>query len=232
MTKRPKPLTNTLSAVTLALTAALTAALSGNAASAAGSFDPDKVTQSINIYEAVVAYPPPSWQTKANGIDEHEYNRQQQGPVFVFEQIPKGEKFNSWTKLYAVHGLYVGKAPTKPGLDFYVNASLGPFFQACGKENFSVQNLQNTPNAVSVVMFCTDSPNAPPGLGYGKGIGEIAVMTFRRHQSTFVKVYQEWRGDSFSLKDRASWPVNDAELKEMIRRIVRVGVYPAQPQGK
>jgi len=68
------------------------------------------------------------------------------------------------------------------------------------------------------VIFCENSPNSPAGSGYGDGVGEITLMLISRYKNTLVKIYQNWRGKSFKLAEKASWPAKVSEVQEMIKR--------------
>jgi hypothetical protein len=182
-------------------------------ADAADDFDPEKVSQQVKIFDTMVKYPAPSWMDERL-LKASEYYRDSKPNTFIFEQIPKGEKFDSWTKLYAVTGT---KAPQ---LDFkkFVWASLDVFAQACGKDNLKIQTVAAKEKQVMVVVFCEDSPNGPTQFGYGPGKGEITVMLFARPFDTHIKIYQHWRGESFDATDKASWPVSEDEVRMMISR--------------
>ena len=179
-------------------------------------YDGGNVTQVINVYGSVVNYPVPSWFKVGKSFDQSEYFRDQKNPLFIFEQIPKGEKFTKWTSLYAVHALDARKLNIS--LDQYVNMSIGPFVKACGAENIAISKLHETLRNQTLLLLCQNSPNAPKGSGYGDGIGEVGLFRFNVTKQTYVKVYHEWRGKKFNRADESSWPVNGDVLKEMIER--------------
>jgi len=191
--------------------------LSASPGRTAETFDPDKLTQTINIYEAVVIYPPATWQTSMNPFEESEFYRDQKGPVFLVEQIPKGESFEAWSQLYAINGTYLPNAQNLT-IKQFANLNMGSFSQACGRENISITKLEDSTSALTIILFCAASPHGPVKLGYGPDKGEIALMTFRRQDDTFIKVYHEWRGKQFDAADNATWPVTPTVLNEMIRR--------------
>ena len=72
-------------------------------AAAADQAGANKISQETDVFDTAVRYPAPSWQDKPRQA-ANETNRQQEDASFVLEQIPKGDKFESWSKLYAVHG--------------------------------------------------------------------------------------------------------------------------------
>ena len=182
----------------------------------AETLNPDKFKHVTNIFEAVVQYPAPSWRTSVS-LDDSEYYRDQKGPSFIFEQIPKGESFEAWTQLYAVHGAYLPKVGDLT-INKYANLNMNGFIQACGRQNIAITKLDDSANALTIILFCAASPNGSAKLGYGPDKGEIALMTFRRQDNTFIKVYHEWRGQKFTAENNATWPVTPTVLNEMIRR--------------
>ena len=179
-------------------------------------FDPEQFNQVIKVFDTKVKYPAASWQDDRL-VDASEYYRQQEGPSFVFEQIPKGEKFDSWTKLYAIHG----QMNEDLTYETYVKASLKVYFEVCGPDNFKLQVLQKSDINITVLIFCEDSPNATMA-GYGAGVGEVTLMYLARPKTAFIKVYQHWRGDAYKAADQSSWPVGIDAVQMMIKRFQRI----------
>ncbi|MEK9970295.1 MAG: hypothetical protein VW600_14240, partial [Ferrovibrio sp.] len=112
--------------------------------------DPSKITQTINLFDAVAVYPAASWQRSADPSKDSEFYRNQNGPSFILEQIPKGEKFDKWSRLYAI------AAVKMPGLTLkdFINQSLAPFYNACGKENFSAIAIQQSAEGITLRVLC------------------------------------------------------------------------------
>jgi len=190
---------------------------------AAEAFNPDKINQVINIFDAVVQYPAPGWQQTMKPLSESEMYRDQKGPSFIFEQIPKSESFEAWTQLYAIHGAYLPKVGNLT-IKKYANLNMDGFIQACGQQNIAITKLEDSAKALTIILFCAASPNGSAKLGYGPDKGEIALMTFRRQDNTFIKIYHEWRGQNFTATDNATWPVTPAVLNEMIRRFKSIRI--------
>jgi len=158
-----------------------------------------------------------------NPFEESEFYRDQKGPSFIIEQIPKGESFEAWSQLFAIHGSYLPNAQNLT-IKQFANVNMRPFIQACGEENISITKLEDATSALTIILFCAASPNGPINLGYGSDKGEIALMTFRRQDDTFIKVYHEWRGPKFTAANNATWPVTPAVLNEMIRRFKNIRI--------
>ncbi|GHD39107.1 hypothetical protein GCM10017083_00590 [Thalassobaculum fulvum] len=191
------------------------------------SLDGYELTQHTRIYDAFISYPAPSWYQGKDPLDMSEMYRDQKGPEFILEQIPKGEAFNSWTRLYAVRGTYLGKGRTLP-LDRYVNATLLGYVQMCGQENVGVSPVGQGGNFLTLLIFCQNSSKGQTDIGYGHGIGQITLIRFYAVRNTLLKVYQEWRGKAFLARDESSWPVPRAEVTMMIERFdgIEVSVSP------
>ncbi len=191
-----------------------------------GQLDAKKYSQALNMFDAKVSYPAPSWQKTTDAFKEIEYSHQANDNAIILEQIPKGQTFKSWTNLYAVTAQYSKTIP----LSVYVNLSTNAFLVACGKENFETRFLAKNPNAYLFFVFCQNSANGPPHLGYGDGVGEISVMMISKHKDTFVKIYEQWRGKNFSVRDTNSWPVQESEMQKMAQRFktIRIVDNPRQ----
>lgn len=188
--------------------------------------DAPKISQTINLFDAVVIYPAPSWQRSTDPSKDSEFSRNQSGPSFILEQIPKGERFEKWSRLYAVAAVRVQGLTLKD----FINQSLTPFYNACGKENFSVLALPQTHEGITLRVLCQNSPLGPVKFGYGDGVGEVTLMRFGQVGNTFIKIYQHWRGKSFIATDTATWPVPTAEVDMMMNRFEAVR-FIAKPGG-
>src|SRR3989339_2054847 len=88
-------------------------------------YNPDKVSLVINIFDAIVTYPSPSWQRSINIQNEHEFYRDQQGSQFIFEMIPKGEAFETWSKMLVISGV---RQPDGASMDLglFANSQIAP----------------------------------------------------------------------------------------------------------
>ena len=182
----------------------------------------------INIYDAVVTYPSPSWIPQGADTDQimngSEFFREQKGEVFVFEQIPKGQEFDSWTSIYAVSGL---KVPTDSPvtMDLFVSSTLSGLANACdGRDNIFLHYLEKTEKAVTTLIFCQKFGKGPHPNGYHSSMGEIGLFRFFRKKDTFIKVYQEWRGNGFIANNPDSWPMPKTELDQMVKRFQTIKI--------
>lgn len=192
-----------------------------------------KVVNGVRVYDVIVNYPPASWVTgridTAEVLNLSEYWKNQNGPQFVIEQIPKGEAFEAWSKIYAVSGLHLDQSKGSVPLAAFVRASIAPFAQVCGPSNIKLDVKEEAAADVTLVIFCTAMPGAGKVPGYDDGMAEIGLFRFLKAKNTFVKVYQEWRGKPFAVDDTATWPVSQDELGMMIERFKAIELLPASP---
>lgn len=200
-------------AIGFALLIVLTVSAAGAAAQS------EQVRQTINVYEAIVTYPGPVWYVEGDPIDASEHYRKQTGPVFVFEQIPKGQKFDSWTSLYAVRGYYLAARPDLT-MDQFVSANLLlPYEEMCGRKNIAIEVLERLTDRFMLLFVCQNSASGPAAMGYRDGIGELSVYRAFKVKSTFVEVFQKWRGPSFTVGDNSTWPVALADVNHVVARL-------------
>lgn len=205
--------------------AAVVALLAG-----AATAQPEKLNQTLNVYEAIVTYPGPIWYESGNPIDASEHYRQQNGPEFVIEQIPKGQKFETWTSMYAVRGYYLAARPDLT-IDEFLGANLLiPYEQTCGRENIAIRVLERLPDRIMLLFLCQNSAGGPAGIGYRDGIGELAVYKAFKLKTTFVEVFQKWRGPRFVAGDNTTWPATVADVNHVIELIKTAAVHPSPRQ--
>lgn len=210
-----EPLKRTRLWIGFVLAAAI--ALSAQFSHAKNNFNPDKFTLVINIFEAVVQYPAPSWFTSTQVFDQVEIYRKRDGWQFLIEFIPKGESFEAWSKMLALRGYYL-PGDKKIPIPVLANPITQMLFKVCGAKNIAYQEVTMTDQEATYVMFCTSSPGGLSQFGYGPDVGEILLKSVRRQDDTYIEIYHEWRGKRFNVDDPQTWPASPDTIKEMIRR--------------
>jgi hypothetical protein len=192
--------------------------------------DAGKIKQRINLFGTVVFYPPPSWIVdkivSSELLKMSEVSRKSNERVFIHEQIPKGDSFDSWNRMYAVFA--IDTQSQKLPLKGFVNQSLATFVQICSKDNIAIQVLKESADIIVMIVMCRDSVNSNGQHGYKPGVGEVAVFYFAQSPTTTFKIYQEWRGQSFDIKKPDTWPVSKAELKMMVDRFQSISFKDAE----
>jgi hypothetical protein len=172
----------------------------------------------VKIYEVVVQYPPPIWGTGLEEAKSSHFNRQQKGNQFILEQVPGDEELSSWRRLYSIYGLYAKNMR----FEAFKSRSLERWVRTCGRENLAVQQVVDEPLDWMAIVVCESAPGGTGESGWGDGVGAVTLMDSQRLSDTYVRVHHTWRGPRFSSGDLETWPVSEADLKEMIRRLARV----------
>lgn len=172
----------------------------------------DQVFQQIRLYDTILRYPMPSWvDVTGDLLKQSEYSRQQKGNYFIFEQIPKGEAFDSWTALYAVAAVH------KPDFSFkqFLGASIAQIGQKCGKSNLNYERLSQDESSAMLVIVCGSYAKADGQFGYAPDVGDVTVMRFDQAGATFIKTYHHWRGEKFDIEREENWPVRRRTVLDM-----------------
>ena len=175
--------------------------------------------QSLSAFGGSVTFPQATWVKGALSDAESEFHREQHGGNVVWEQIPKGQSFQSWQQLYAV------SAQSRRAADQTILTSAVEtgyvYMLVCGPENFEVITISQSLVDATYVYVCENSPKLSV-VGYGEGIGEVSLHRVAFAGSAVFKVYHSWRGPKFDFQDRSTWPVSNDELdkvKERFRQI-------------
>ena len=112
-------------------------------------------------------------------------------------------------------------------LDQFTAQSVGFWRPVCAEANYQTRILNATDNGIQMLISCLDSPKGPAKYGYGPGVGEINAMALYKADTTFVKIYQHWRGTKFDINNSKSWPVGDAQLASVAKRFAGIEVVPS-----
>ena len=191
------------------------------------------ILQKVTLYGAEVTYPAPSWvqiekETEAKAVlDQSETYRSEDRDQLILEQIPKGHSFSNWSNLFAVNAVRINDS-VNFSLEGFVNGSFAPFIQYCGRAHFKMQPIEHNDDKIVALIFCQNSPLAKNGSGYGDGIGEIALFHFQRVGQTYVKVYEQWKGEAFTLDTEENWPVSIEQIKMMAARFESISIKPRE----
>ncbi len=167
---------------------------------------PLRVTEVVRIYDITLVYPAPLWiRSKNDVMNGSERYREEQSNHFVLEEIPKAETFQTWKQLMKVTGAYMRDAQSI-GLHGAVQRSVSSYVAACGKENFGLEIVKEDESSIIFVVACGNTPRGPTAIGYGEGVGEVAVARLFIVKNTIAQVQYSWRGAKFDIKDHASYP--------------------------
>ena len=166
-----------------------------------------KVTQTVQVYDALVVYPPPLWvQTEDDAVNGSEVYRNQDGDAFVLEQIRKSQTFANWTEMLKVTGLQSPEV-RKIGVPEGIAVANGAYVEACGHDNVGQHVFDQDTTSALFAVFCGNTANGPRAVGYGDGVGEISVNRLFIVKNTLVVVQYAWRSGKFDPADQATFPV-------------------------
>lgn len=188
-----------------------------------------EVRTNLRVYDAIVVFPAPPWQVGGDVVGTTEVRRDQQGPIFIFEQIPKGQEFNTWTKMHAVLGQFdksISIINPRKLFDNAINQSFDVYIKICEEKNFSYDVIRANSDHVLYVQFCEDSSADFKEIGYGEGIGEISIFRWMIVKNTLIKVYFHWRGRKFDKSDPSTWPMPQSEFDAMLASFNEIRAVP------
>ena len=176
------------------------------------------VRAAIKLFDATANIPVPGWQKSLDASHDSRIIQKRNKTDFLLEFIPKREKFERWTRLYAVRA----EKNLKLSLAVAYKAQLAVYVRSCGLGGLKQQILKKSARLVFFVLFCPSSARGPKKFGYGPEVGEISLFWMAKHKATLVKVYHHWRGPRFDLKNMKSWPVSKAHVQDMIARFAAI----------
>ena len=202
----------------------------GSRDAAAEPVDAAGIIQQIDLYDVLLKYPQPAWISgliePSELLDRSAYFKQHDGPTYIIEQIPDGQSFERWGSLFAVVAEELEPSRAVP-MQTFVGLSVETNRRACAEGGFGVQVLGSDDRSTIAVMVCDSVVDGPVELGYGAHVGEVSIWRFLVFENTYLKIYQRWRGPAFDIDVRGGWPVGEAEMQEMVRRITdQVEVLP------
>lgn len=193
-----KSLRNTIASIILATLAAWPFAVTAK-----------EITIALGQFDLTITISAPPWVEQGDTLEQSEvWSTEGIGPrgenVFIQEYIPKGQKFENWTEIYAV----LAEMNFSGTLNAYLNQSMASFDQACN--DFGIFPIVNNDDLVMVLGFC-------PSYKSDSTKGEVFTMMIRRKGKTFVKHYYEHRGKSFdrtkAIADARILPGGEDNLK-------------------
>ncbi|AXA34229.1 hypothetical protein [Francisella adeliensis] len=171
--------------------------------------------QSINIFDATVIYPYPTW--FKSGLIGNAKN-DQKGPVFSTTQIPTGQTFKDWNEKYTINAIY-GKYQKNLDLNKFMSYSIAKLMNQCKKEDMEGKALLNKKNDLMMVIYCGKYSN-------NSKKGEIGIFRYTKYKETYFDISQRWKVDSFNVKSISSVPlkklgITQANFKKATEEIMK-----------
>lgn len=175
-----------------------------------------KITQTVKLYEGVLAFPAPIWVHKKEELKNINIAQRQNGNVFSLEQIPKDQEFESWKNLYGIYGFYLPEYDMKRFLNESLNAlAMGCKVQAKSK----LVSAEN--GALVMTYFCSDLADALVVDGYNT---ESGFLYLSQVDKSFAKVYMAWRAKKETMQTD-KWPMNEDTVRQAIQRLQQVRYF-------
>lgn len=147
--------------------------------------------------------PMPDWQAPSGPIDQQfEIRYVGDDRQAVVELRPKGETEALWNTLY---GARITLGANRPLAQFRAAVMTG-YAATCKPESTGFFQLQPDQGEVLAPLGFICGGYRDDLTGYA-GLGEVAIMSFKKSATGVAIVFQEWRGKSFDPKTPSSWPV-------------------------
>ncbi|MDB5536136.1 MAG: hypothetical protein JWP26_1932 [Devosia sp.] len=148
--------------------------------------------------------PMPDWLKEPSGPIESQIEIRYVGDdrQAVVELRPKGETEALWNTLY---GARITLGATRPLAQFRAAVMAG-YAATCKPESTGFFQLQPDQGEVLAPLGFICGGYRDDLTGY-RGLGEVAVMSFKKSTTGVAIVFQEWRGKSFDPKTPSTWPV-------------------------
>lgn len=120
----------------------------------------------------------------------------------VLTITPKGETPETWRTLYAAR---LTLEPDRTLID-YRRSTMTGYARNCRPELTGFFQLgEDRGETLAPLGFVCGA--FLERLGNLVGMGEVAIISFKRTPAGVASIYQEWRGDAFDPTNPAAWPV-------------------------
>jgi len=159
-----------------------------NASDAKGS------TQNIHIFDSVLTFPYPDW--FKTGLVGDIYKKQD-GPTFIYEQVPINENLSDWQEMFAVSA--INNDSPKYNIAAFIDMTFKRYEKYCGVKDFVAEPIMQKNNDEMYIIFCSDTNNSINTTESDTSYGEVAIFRFIKHHDTYIKIYQEWKVPTFDL---------------------------------
>ena len=186
------------------------AAVTGGVAAQDSPISVMAATLEVEMQGQRITLPRPSWSAgKAGELASETYRKVHAEGVELIELIPVGDSFDTWTQMSAA--LVVAQ----PGYSaqMLMVSVVDAFVAGCKPEALAFgTELPATDGRPAVLVAACGDFNPGP-VGTAPGQGEIMLLAVAENAGGAVKVYEEWRGPAFDVKDNSTWPVDIGEYR-------------------
>jgi len=195
----------------VAITLLLLSALSSTAF-ASGQNSPN---HNVMLYGNLLLFHGPSWvSSDENSLELSEVSRKNGKTFFLLELIPKNERFENWSKIFAV--LAESNKTLTP--EIIAEQTYSVYGGACNDTIVDHVQLAKSENSSAqaagylFVIHCPNYRNAPQR-------GQITTYRILKSGDVTARIYQEWRGPAYDVQDKTSWPASFDEISLMVQRL-------------
>jgi len=133
----------------------------------------------------------------------------------LIEFIPYDETFDTWTQM---SGVLVVNDP-----DFPVSAheaSIAHAFETnCKKGALMLERVPPLEAGFLPSLMAVCAEFRTDGVATGIGLGEVLIAIVLDSPNGAAKIFEEWRGPTFDLLNKRTWPIGEHEL---LTRMVRM----------
>jgi len=133
---------------------------------------------------------------------------------FIWETIPKGESFGSWSKLYAINAEY----PITGEFKRYVTRQVGIYESACSDSQVLFFD-EKAEFSRTFIVYCASYREEPE-------LGELAFFSMKLLDQTLVKNYYHVRVPSFDLENTDNLPLSLEEVVGNFEHVRALRVLP------
>jgi len=173
----------------------------------------------MKLYDGVITFPPPLWIKTKEELGNFKVSRHQDKNSFTFEQIPKDQKFESWTQMYGVYAWYLPEYDLKR----FIAESLNALALGCKAEPKSVP-VSADKNAAILTYHCGELVD---DLVVNGNNVESGFLFMGQVDHSFAKVYQAWRGNSKDIGTE-KWYFNDQIIAKAIKNMESIRYFKAK----
>lgn len=178
------------------------------------------VVPTLGIQSHIAA---PPWTNMIGAVSDSEIKRTEGSTQFgtqyvLYEYIPKGQDFDDWSELYAIFA----EAPLGGETALFRDGLIEGYADVC----IDLVTLPVADEAEQQIFIIVC-----PAYRDDPSLGEISIMHYRTEASTLVRNYYHRRGAAFDAGNRATWPMSDDDISNVLNRLRQFDISSDQLDG-
>lgn len=159
-----------------------------------------------------VTAPAPIWYSEGADYTFSNSGKTKRGVEWeIFEAIPPQETFQDWSELWAIffeHDL-------APDLEAYKRAVKKAYIDDCGGIADTGPVIAEDAVYSVFLIYC-------PKSNSNQEEGSITLFYIQHVGSSWVRVYHEFKGDAFDIRDDTSWPMNNTQYQKFLSDLGKI----------